>query len=65
MRGWLEALICGQFLHHLGDGPLKGRRRGYVDDSAAARAQKMMMVLGQVLGQLEPGELVTGSNTSH
>src|SRR5579875_3195075 len=50
----------GQVLLH---GVLELRRGGYVDDPPAARAEQVVVVvLGQVLGQLEAGELVVGAH---
>jgi len=38
----------------------RSRPEGDVGDLAAADAQQVVMVLGQVLGQFEAGELVAG-----
>jgi hypothetical protein len=56
----LEARSVGKFADRLGGLLLKAGREGHVDDLAAIDAQQVVMVLGEVLGELEPGEFVTG-----
>ena len=61
----LESLSGCQLVHGQRDLALEVRARRHVGDLAAAHAQQMVMVLGEVLGQLEPGELVAGSDPAH
>ena len=56
----LEARSVGKLADGLRGLPLKAGREGHVDDLAAVDAQQVVMVLGVVLGELEPGELVAG-----
>lgn len=60
----LEPLGIGELVELLGDGALEGRRRGDVAHLAAVGAQEVVVVLGEVFGQLEPGELVVGGDPS-
>ena len=45
--------------------PLEFGARGDVGDLAAAHAEEMVVVFGEVLGQLEAGELVAGRHPPH
>ena len=56
----LEARRGGDVTDGGGHLMLEASRRRDVRDLAAADAQQMVMVLGQILGELEPGELVAG-----
>ena len=56
----LEAFGCGQFVDRHGDLPLELGARGDVGDLAAAHAEQVVVVLREVLGKLETGELVAG-----
>jgi hypothetical protein len=58
----LEALGVGELADGLGDGLLEAGGEGDVDHLAAGDAQQVMMVLGEVLGELEAGELVVGGH---
>src|SRR5215472_15468042 len=58
----LEALGVGELADRLGHLVLEGGREGDVGDLAAVDAQQMMVVLGQILGELEAGELIVGGD---
>jgi hypothetical protein len=60
-----ETLFGCEFVDHARDGALEGPRRGHVDYLAAARAQEVMVVMQEVLGHLESGELVARGDPSH
>ena len=60
----LESFGRRELVDGPGDGSLEGVAGCDVDDSAAARAQEVVVVLGEVLGQLEAGELVVGRDAS-
>ena len=64
MAGRLEVLGPGGLRDGLGDAPLKADGKGDVCYPSAARAQQVMMMLGQVLGELEAGELVAGRDAA-
>ena len=49
----------------LGHGLLERRRGGHVGDLAAPGAKQVVVVLGDVLGQFEAGELVVGRDAPH
>jgi hypothetical protein len=55
-----EAFRVGEGVELIGDGALEGSRGGDVDDLPAPGAEEVMVVLGQVLDQLEAGELIVG-----
>ena len=57
-----ESLGVGEVIKLLGDGLLERRGWGDVGDLPAVRAKEMMVVFGQVLGELETRELVIGRN---
>jgi len=54
----LEPLLGGKLVDGLGDVALEAGGRRDVDDFAAAGAEEVVMVFGEVLGQLEAAELV-------
>jgi hypothetical protein len=54
----LETLGVGKHTDGLGGLLLEAGRQCHVDDLAAVHAQQVVMVLGEVFGELEPGELV-------
>jgi hypothetical protein len=54
----LEALRLGELRNGTGYLLLQARRERDVDDLSAVYAEQMMVVLGEVFGQLVPGELV-------
>ena len=56
----MKALLGGELFDDSVDRSLEGRRRSDVDDPSTAGAEQMVVVLGQVFGQFEAGELVTG-----
>src|SRR5580658_7117525 len=58
----LEALGAGEAADGAGHLLLEARRRGDVDDLAASCAEQVVVVLGEILGELEPGELVAGGD---
>ena len=58
----LEALGVGERADGAGDLLLEAGREGDVDDLAAADAQQVVVMLGEVLGQLEAGELIAGGD---
>ena len=58
----MKALLGGELSHDPVDRSLEGWGRSHVDHPSAAGTEQMMMVLGQIFGQLEPGELVTGGD---
>ncbi len=60
----LEALSLCQVIDGARHALLEGGSRGDIDDLAAADAEEVVMVLGQILGQLETGEVVTGRHTA-
>src|SRR5215469_9517016 len=55
-----EALGIGELADGAGHLLLEAVRQGDVGDLPAADAQQVVVMLGEVLGQLETGELVTG-----
>ena len=54
----LEAGLLGDLDQGLVDRPLEAGRHGEVAHRTAARADQVVVVLGEVLGQLEAGPLV-------
>jgi hypothetical protein len=60
----LEALGVGELADGLGCLLLEGCRERDVDDFAAVHAEQVVVVLGEVLGKLEPGELVARGNAT-
>ena len=61
----MKVLPGSELLHHVGHDPLERGRGSDVDDATADRAQQVVVVLGQILGQLEAGELVVGRDAPH
>jgi hypothetical protein len=61
----LEVLGASDLRDGPGDTPLKAGGEGDVGYPAAARAQQVVVVLDQVLGQLEAGELVAGRDAAN
>jgi len=61
----LETLRLGELLNSAGDASLEFRRRRHVGDLPAAHTQQMMVVLGEILGELETSELVVGRHSPH
>jgi hypothetical protein len=55
-----ETLGLGEGVELVGDGAFEGGRGGDVDDLPASGAEEVMVVFGQVLDQLEAGELIIG-----
>jgi len=60
----LEALSLGQVIDRARHALLEGGGRGDVDDLAAVDAEEVVVVLGEILGELEAGEVVTGGDTA-
>jgi hypothetical protein len=60
----LKPLGGGQAVELLGDDALERRRRGDVAHLTAVGAQEVVVVLGQVFGQLEPSELVVSGHSA-
>jgi hypothetical protein len=58
----LEALGVGEAADGAGYLPLEAVGRGDVCDLVAVGAEQVVVVLGQVLGELEPGVLVAGGD---
>jgi hypothetical protein len=61
----LEPLFRGELVDGFGDVALEGRGRGDVDNFAAAGAEEVVVMLGEVLGQLKASELVVGGDAPH
>jgi len=61
----LETLHVCQAVELLSDGPLEGIRGRDVAHLAATRAEEMVVVLGEILRQLEPCEVVVGGDPPH
>src|SRR5580704_14971808 len=60
----LEALGAGEVADGLGDAVLDAGGQGDVGDFPAADTDQVVVVSGQVLGELEPGELVIGGDAA-
>jgi hypothetical protein len=60
----LEALGLGELIDGLGHTSLERGGRSYVDDLSAVDTEEVMVVLGEVLGELEAGELVVGRDSA-
>jgi len=58
----LESLGFGEAIELPGDGAFESLRRWNVAHLPATRTQEMVMVFGEILGQLEPREFVVGSD---
>jgi hypothetical protein len=58
----LEPFGFGELVDGFGYGSFEGGGGGDVDDFAAVGAEEVVVVFGEVLGQLEPGELVMGGD---
>jgi len=58
-------LCGGEFVDHARDRALERASRRDVDDLATRRTEKVMMMVEEILGHLESGELVTGGDPSH
>ena len=58
----MKALLRGELRHDPVDGLLEGEGGRHVDNPSATGAEKMMVVLGQILSKLEPRELVARRN---
>ena len=65
VRGRLEALFGGEVGHHRGDGAFEAGARRDVDDLAAERAEQVVMVMREILGELESRELVVRGDASN
>ena len=61
----LETLGLGESLDGGCHVPFEGRGRGDVDDLATVRAQEVVVVLGELFGQLVASELVVGRDPPH
>jgi hypothetical protein len=61
----LESLGAREMVELLGDGPFEGDRRGDVTHLAAVGAKEMVVVLGEILGELESSELVVGCDAPY
>jgi hypothetical protein len=60
----MKSLLVREIVDRLGDHALERRARSDIDDAATAGAEQMVMVLGEVLGQFEAGELIAGGNAA-
>ena len=58
----MKALLRGKLRHDLVDSLFEGGGWRHVDHPPTTGAEKMMVVLGQILGKLESRELVARRN---
>jgi hypothetical protein len=65
VRGCLEALLGGELRHHGGDGALEVRTRCHVDHPATEGAEQVMVVMGEIFGELKACELVVRGDASN
>ncbi len=61
----LEAFGVAELPDGLGNLLFEAGREGHVDDLAAVDAQQVVVVLGEVFGQLEAGEFVVGGDSAY
>jgi hypothetical protein len=65
VRRRFETLLRRQFVDHSRDRRLEGGARRHVDDPSAGRADQVVVMVGEVLGELEARELVAGGDAPH
>jgi hypothetical protein len=65
VRGCSKSLLSRQFVHHGAHGAFEVWGRGYVHDAPARRAKQVMMVMGEIFGQLETGKLIIGGDSTN
>jgi hypothetical protein len=61
----LEALLSGEVSHHGGDGAFKAGTRRDVDHLSTKGAEQVVMVMREIFGELESGELIVRGDTSN